>query len=322
MDKIYYFICALLAFFLFPLQPAQALNSNKWPVYLSQELGFRISYPPSWGIIPSKGPNVRISVSPTDGPGNCNVVMQTISEINDYTQHQLNTMIDEMPLNIDTWKNLLNMPSSQFNILKQNRVKANQVSAIYGVIEIQIDSLTGKYFRKQNVVFMLTPGKRWSVTCGVSTYKAKDGRLRYKQLEPYLHKTMESFLFLNSNSAIESNNIPDKGSTIEAIASQIANEHNKNSEKMTDNMTLSTSAKTDGMNVIFTNILNVKKGLSSQELKQFQTALYSEIVPGVCQQNTDNVAFEKGLYYTFVYYNNYNEKIAEIIVNNRTCANH
>lgn len=319
MDKRYYFYCIFLAIVFLSTQNATALNSNEWPIYSDQKHGFRISYPPTWVIIPKKGPNVQIAVSPKDGPGNCNVVMQSVPEINDYSQQQLNDELNKMPLNIDTWEVLLGIPRSQFSILAQKRVKANQVSALYGEIEIQAETLSGKYFGKKIVTFIITPGKRWSVTCGVSTYTAVEGRTRFNQLQPYLFKIMESFVFFNNDKSVAQKSDEKKVYSIESIASQIASYHNKNAEKMVDDMTLSTSAKAEGKNVIITNILKVKMGLTKQELNEFQTELYKEIVPKVCQQNSGNLAFEKGLYYTFVYFNTYKEKLAEIKVDKQLC---
>lgn len=318
--KFYYFIGAVIACSLFNSQTAQALNSNEWTPYTSVEHGFRMSYPPSWKSLPTKGHNVKISVSPTDGPGNCNVVMQNISEIDNYTQDQLNALIKEMPLNVETWANLLSMESSQFSIIEQKRAKANKVSVISGTLEVELESIKGKYFRKANSVFMFTPGKRWAITCGVSTYKSVNGRQRYKQLAPYLDKIMESFIFINNDGTIGTNDNQQKKSPIETIASQIAKEHNDNAKTMIDSMTLSTSAKADRSNVIITNVLRIKKGLSKQELEQYQAGLYDELVPIICQQNIENKHLDKGLSYTAIYYNNYKEKLAEIMIDKSNCV--
>lgn len=80
-----------------------------------------------------------------------------------------------------------------------------------------------------------------------------------------------------------------------------------------------TSAKAVGKNVIFTNVLRVRKGLSISDLQQFQTELYKEIVPKVCEQNSENEAFKRGLYYTFVYNSTYGENLAPIKIDRQTC---
>jgi hypothetical protein len=56
-------------------------NSNIWPVFRDDKSGFRISYPPSWVVVQPKGKNVKFSVIPSNGPGNCNIVARTNTEI-------------------------------------------------------------------------------------------------------------------------------------------------------------------------------------------------------------------------------------------------
>lgn len=107
--------------------------------------------------------------------------------------------------------------------------------------------------------------------------------------------------------------------TIESVASDIARQHNANSKAVLDEMTVSSSATAAGKNVIFENVLKVKRGLSPSKLAEFQAALYMDHVPKVCQVNAQNPAFIKGLYYTFVYRNTYGEKLAEFVVDKSTC---
>ena len=85
------------------------------------------------------------------------------------------------------------------------------------------------------------------------------------------------------------------------------------------NMTLSTSASSVGRNVIFSYVLSVRKNLPISKLNEFQSELYKEIVLKACQVNKLNEAFNRGLYYTFVYHNKYGEKLAEFIVNKKVC---
>lgn len=122
--------------------------------------------------------------------------------------------------------------------------------------------------------------------------------------------------FLHSNAHALT---PEQIKQIEGIAQEIAIQHNKNASAMTDEMTVSTRAIAVSRNVIFENVLRVKKGLSKSQLKEYQNALRQEIVPGVCRQNANNPGFDRGLFYTFVYINTYGEKLAEIVVNKKTC---
>ena len=108
---------------------------------------------------------------------------------------------------------------------------------------------------------------------------------------------------------------------IEEIAKAIAAQHNENSEALlfSDDMTVSTHAVAISRNVQITNVLRVKKGLSTSELKQFSDELRREILPNACVQNANNPAFDRGLFYTFIYKNTYGEKLAEIVVSKETC---
>jgi len=108
---------------------------------------------------------------------------------------------------------------------------------------------------------------------------------------------------------------------IEDIAEAIAEQHNANSEALllSDNMTVSTHAVAISRNVQITNVLRVKRGLSTSELKQFSDELRREVLPNACAQNANNPAFDRGLFYTFIYKNTYGEKLAEIVVSKETC---
>ena len=176
---------------------AQVINPNLWQTYLNKEFGFRISYPNDWKAIPPKGPNVRISVSPPSGPGNCNVVARPMSEMRGLSQQQINQDIENMALVDASWSEYLNMPRSQFTMLERRRGKIGNIPAIYGAFEANIETLEGSYFGKKAVALTFTPGVLWTITCGVSTYKQQEGRDRYDKLQPYLTKIMGSFTFLD-----------------------------------------------------------------------------------------------------------------------------
>jgi len=106
---------------------------------------------------------------------------------------------------------------------------------------------------------------------------------------------------------------------IEEIAMTIASQHNANSEALLDDMTVSTRAVAISRNVQILYVLRVKKGLSPSELKEYSDELRREILPKACLQNANNPAFDRGLFYTFIYKNTYGEKLAEIVVSKKTC---
>ena len=106
--------------------------------------------------------------------------------------------------------------------------------------------------------------------------------------------------------------------TVESVAAEIAKNHN--SANITDEMTVSSTAEARGKQIVFKYVLRVQKDLPKQKLDEFTRALQEEIVPKTCMANANNVAFMKmGLYYTFVYFNTYGQKLAEITVDRAAC---
>jgi hypothetical protein len=175
---------------------AQSINPNLWQTSTNKEFGFRISYPNDWKVIPPKGPNVRISVSPASGPGNCNVVARPNTELKAMSQQQLNKELEVMPIDDASWSDYLGVPASQVSIIERRRAKINTVPAIVGSFEVNIENLEGRYFGKKTSAITFTPGLVWTITCGVSTYNVQEGRQRYNELQPYILKIMGSFTFL------------------------------------------------------------------------------------------------------------------------------
>jgi c-di-AMP phosphodiesterase-like protein len=106
---------------------------------------------------------------------------------------------------------------------------------------------------------------------------------------------------------------------IEDIAQTIASQHNANSKSMLDEMTVSSIAIAKGRNVRFENILRVKKGLPASKLKEFSDETQQDIVPKTCAINGNNLGFDRGLSYTFSYFNTYGEKLIEFNVDRAIC---
>ena len=101
--------------------------------------------------------------------------------------------------------------------------------------------------------------------------------------------------------------------TVDSVAAEIAKRHN--AAKIANDMTVSSTAEARGKLIVFKNVLRVQKDLPKQKLDEFRTTLHEEIVPKTCIANANNVAFMKmGLYYRFVYFNTYGQKLAEITV--------
>lgn len=106
---------------------------------------------------------------------------------------------------------------------------------------------------------------------------------------------------------------------IEEIAQNVAAQHNANAKTMLDEITVSTRAVAIGRNVRLEYVLRLKKNLPPAKLKEWADATRNEILPKACQQNANNPAFDRGLYYTFSYTNTYGAKLTEFIVDKATC---
>lgn len=181
-----------------PLAVAQptAENSNLWPVHHDDQAGFRISYPPGWVIAPLKGRNVRFSVNPPDGPGNCNVVARQNSDIAGMSQAALNREIKSLPSDQAGWAEYTGLPVSQVRVIESRRARIFDTPALFGVIETTLENLEGKYTRKQIIALTFTPGMVWSLNCGASTFVASDARSRFAVLQPTFNKIFGTFVFL------------------------------------------------------------------------------------------------------------------------------
>jgi len=109
---------------------------------------------------------------------------------------------------------------------------------------------------------------------------------------------------------------------IEEIAQTIASEHNRKSASLNDNITVSSRATAIGRNVRIENVLRVKKGLSSAKRKEFSDETRREVASQACAVNAKNPAFDRGLSYTFTYFNTYGELLAEFTVDKAVCTHY
>lgn len=124
------------------------------------------------------------------------MVARQNAEIKAMSQHQLNKELEVMAIDDVSWSEYIGMPQSQFSMTERRRAKLGNIPVIIGSFEATFENLEGRYFGKKTVAMTFTPGLMWSITCGVSTYKAQEGRQRYHEIQPYLLKIMGSFAFL------------------------------------------------------------------------------------------------------------------------------
>lgn len=185
--------CFINPIFVFS-QPT-ASNSNYWPVFHDDKSGFRISYPPSWIVTTPKGKNVKFSVYPQDGPGNCNVVAYRNAEISSENQANLNHLIESLPQDRASWAEYVNLPVSQVRVISTGIARITEIPALLGIIEIDLENLEGKYMRKQKVALTFTPGMVWSLNCGATSFNNNEVRDRFNVLESSFNKILGSFVF-------------------------------------------------------------------------------------------------------------------------------
>ena len=171
-------------------------NSNLWPIHRDAQAGFRISYPSDWVVVPPKGRNVRFSVNPPDGPGNCNVVARPNTELRGLTQVDLNREIEQFENDSASWSDLLGVPKAQVQLISSRRARIHDIPAAVAVVETKLQNLEGTFTRKQTIAMTLTPGLIWSLNCGASSFKPDEARSRYSRLEPIFSKVFGSFTFL------------------------------------------------------------------------------------------------------------------------------
>jgi hypothetical protein len=195
--KLFQLNILCLAFLALPsFAQAPADNTNLWPTHRDDQTGFRISYPPTWIIVPTKGRNVRFSVNPPSGPGNCNVVARPNAELGGITQPVLNREIETLPIDQASWAGYIGLPPSQVRVIETRRARIHDVPGVHGVVETALENLEGNFMRKQVVALTFTPGQVWSLNCGASTFNTNDARSRFAELQPTFNKIFGSFAFL------------------------------------------------------------------------------------------------------------------------------
>lgn len=107
--------------------------------------------------------------------------------------------------------------------------------------------------------------------------------------------------------------------SVESVASAIVRE--TNAKDLSDKDTLSHTAMSYGKDVVFTSILRYRRNLSNDDIDKFKNNLNEYLIPETCKNNSGNIYFtQKGLRYIFEYITKYNQKLAEVIVDNDTCG--
>lgn len=176
-------------------QAPDPANSNFWPVHRDPKLGFRISYPANWLPVPGRGPNVKFSVNPPSGAGNCNVVAKPNVELARLSQSDLNAEIRALGIDAPSWAEYVGIPSANIRVLSARRAAVSSIPAIVGVLEADLENLQGKYVRRQIVAMTLTPQAVWTMNCGVFVATTALAAQRFNELAPLFEKVLGSFAF-------------------------------------------------------------------------------------------------------------------------------
>lgn len=134
----------------------------------------------------------------------------------------------------------------------------------------------------------------------------------------YIKKIFLILTFININNAYSEALNDAQIKQIENIAQSIASTSNANAKATQENNSFHATAI--GRNVIFENTSQTKKGLSKQKLKEIQDAIRKEVTPKICLNNANNPAFDRGLNYTLIYKNTYNETIAKFNIDKPLCG--
>ena len=171
-------------------------NSNLWPVHRDTQAEFRVSYPADWIVVPPKGRNVRFSVNPPDGAGNCNVVVRRSPELRNMTQEELNKVIVQMPQDAAAWAGYAGLPAANVCVIESRIAKIGTIPALLGVLETKLENLEGKFTRYQIVVATLKPGQVWSLNCGASSFSPDEAKQRFQTLRQRFDKVLGSFTFM------------------------------------------------------------------------------------------------------------------------------
>lgn len=171
-------------------------NSNFWTVHRDTQTMFRISYPRDWVVAHPKGPNVRFSVYPPDGAGNCNVVVRHAPELKNFTQKELSDQLSLFPQDSAGLADLLGLPASGVHVIDSRMGKVWDIPAWISTVETKLVNLEGEFSRYQIVVVILKPGEIWNINCGVTLSGATEAKIRFTVLKPKFVKMLGSFVFL------------------------------------------------------------------------------------------------------------------------------
>lgn len=170
-------------------------NSNLWPTFTDQQVGFRISYPSPWVMSPRRTQNAKFSASPLSGPGNCNVVAKPSKETASMSQAELNVEIRTLGIDAASWAGYIGAVGTNVRVVSARRAAINSVPALVGVVDVDLENLQGKYVRRQIIAMTFTPGMIWSVNCGVSVADKPAAERAFVQLSPVFEKVLGSFAF-------------------------------------------------------------------------------------------------------------------------------
>lgn len=106
---------------------------------------------------------------------------------------------------------------------------------------------------------------------------------------------------------------------IEGIAQDIAARTNANIKANPQSADLPRSASAQGRNVTFVYYINLRPGVSQEQLTEWRRLTEAELIPSVCKQNANNPAFPRGLSYTYDYQTRDGNQLGKVFIDQAKC---
>jgi hypothetical protein len=182
--------------FLLVLGCSKIVIASELQLHRNDQWGFRMSYPPSWKSVPTKGTNVRFAATASGNGGNCNVTVIVDHETSSVEQSILNDDVRQWALDKNAWPRLFGTEPQRLVVLSSRVGSIYGVTALIATAETHLENLAGKFLRKQDVAVLLTPGRMWVLNCGVSSVDEAQARARYAELRTEFNLIFASFAFL------------------------------------------------------------------------------------------------------------------------------
>lgn len=93
-------------------------------------------------------------------------------------QPTLNAEVQALGLGRQDWASYVGVPIAKVRGSQSRRANGNDIAAIIGTLETDLDKLQGPFMRKQTVALMLSRGAVWTLNCGATDFDPVKVRAR------------------------------------------------------------------------------------------------------------------------------------------------